>query len=60
MSQCKDCRFFNPTYFQVGKCERQNSSNSKMFTDENKPIFVFVSFGCACFEENPPDTKGTL
>lgn len=63
MSTCKDCRYFYPMYFQVGRCTRSEGTHmgAKMFTDDGKArILVHISFGCVQFEKQEEVEKDTL
>jgi hypothetical protein len=63
MEACKNCRYFKPLYYMVGKCCRQEYSNSqsKMFTDDNKAsILVNITFGCVQWEELKPESESIL
>jgi len=57
---CKDCRFFHPSYYHVGLCKRTDTFGSKLFCDDSKAsIMVDITFGCVQFEA-VPDVKEEL
>lgn len=59
---CKNCKFWKPTYFQHGQCTREYSPHSKVHSEgpDNFRIVTHATFHCSEFEQAPPDTKDTL
>lgn len=62
MTQCSNCRYFKPLYFQVGRCQRQvEGSNAKMFTEDGKSaILVHITFSCSQHEEHLAVSKEVI
>lgn len=62
--ECSTCKFYEPRYYGVGVCGRQNTSGSKIFTMKTSetpfPIFVAHSFLCIQYEQEPPIQKEIL